>query len=157
MSGYAVDTGTMLDKVRTAAGASVTAGAFTYTWARKVEGPALRWLDVLEEYPALILEVGEPQIVNQGTLKEHIATVTVTAVVQLDLDPADLPYQQTRTMGEALLSQLMSAADRIGNMRQLVSYGVDTETMGIEHYAENGFGIYDIVLEVTCFVEDANP
>lgn len=154
---YVIDTGALLDKVRTAAGASVTAGGITYTWARKVEGPALRWLDVLTEYPALILELGEPQVVDHGREKEHIATITVTAVVQLDLAPADLPYQQTREMGEALLNALMSAADRIGNLRQLVDYGVDTETMGIEHYADAGFGIYDIVLEVSCFVEDDNP
>ena len=154
---YNIDTGALLDAARTAAGASVTAGAFTYTWARKVEGPALRWLDVLTEYPALVMEVGEPQVVDQGRQKEHISLLTVTAIIKLDLDPADLPYQQTREMGEALLNSLMSAAARIGNMRQLVSYGVDTETMGIEHYAEQGFGIYVIALEVSCFVEDDNP
>ena len=154
---YTVDTGKILDAIRDAAGASVVAGGVTYTWAHKLEGPAMRWLDLLADYPALTLEVVGTQVIGMGKRKEHITSVAVYAIVKLDLNPAALIYTQTRVMGEALLNALMSATTRIGNMRQLANYGVDTDIMGMEHYAEQGFGVYRIELEVLCFPEDSNP
>ena len=154
---YVVNTGTLLDKVRTAIGASTTAGATVYTWKRMVEGPALRWMDAAIDYPLICLAPEETGVMDGAYRDEHETPIEIQAVIKPDLSPAARVYTVLRELGEQLINDIMSAADRIGNERRLISYGVDHDVMGAGDFFDRGFGVYRITLGVKCWVEDVNP
>lgn len=155
---YTVAIGTLLDQIRTAIGASTTVNGTTYTWARMVEGPALRWMDEAGDYPLICLDVGDTDVVDGADKDTHETPVTIHAVIKPSLDPAARVFTVVRELGEKLLNDVMSATARIGNERRLVSYGVDKDTMGdADAFNLGDFGVYRIVLGVQCWIEDRNP
>ena len=154
---YTVDIGTLLDNVRTAIGATTTVDGTDYTWKRMVEGPPLRWMGAVTDYPLICIDPEETEVMDGAMRDEHETPVAVYAVIQPNLAPAARVYTVLRELGEQLINDLMSAADRIGNERRLIRYGVDDEVMGEGDFFDRGFGVYRIVLGVKCWVEDVNP
>ena len=155
--GYTVDQGALLDRIRTAIGASTTVGLTVYTWKHKLEGPALRWLKATTDYPLITLEIDDTAVEPGASLDQALMGVTVYAVIKPSTAPAARVYQVIRELGEQLLSDIMSAPTRIANWRQALSWGIDYETMDAEDVYDQGFGVYKIELGLGCVVEDRNP
>lgn len=154
---YTVDQGALLDRIRTAIGVSTTVGLTVYTWQHKLEGPALRWLKEVTDYPLITLELGDTAIDPGASLDEAVVGVTIYAVIRPSTSPAARVYQVVRELGEQLLSDVMSAATRIANWRHPLTWGVDTDTMEAEDVYDQGLGVYKIELACGCVVEDRNP
>ncbi|HET6497026.1 MAG TPA: hypothetical protein VFH61_16860 [Thermoleophilia bacterium] len=154
---YSVDQGALLDRIRTAIGASTTVGVTVYTWKHKLEGPALRWLKLVTDYPLITLEIGDTAVEPGAALDQVTVGVTVYAVIKPSTAPPARVYQVVRELGEQLLSDIMSAPARIANWRHPLTWGIDYDAMDAEDVYDQGFGVYKIDLACGCVVEDRNP
>lgn len=144
---FALSTGETLDAIRTAIGTSLTVGTHTLTWQKKVEGPPLRWLGELTDYPVIILQPDDTTGEDGASLVGLELQVNIYVAIQAtnagSSGIAAGTYKTIRLVGEGVVGKLMDAGPRLGTdwlQRRYVDGGVDYNLT--DELADHGLLIY---------------
>jgi len=153
---WSFSTESILDELRTAAGASATDGTTTYTWVGKPEGPVLSILDETTDYPLLVFTPAITEGTDGVTFTQLDLAVIVTAVIKTSRiratgAAAANPYELVRLVGEDTASNIMDTGHRLGGSivqnRRLANAGVDHEL--IEDIGDMGLLAYSAEFVLT--------
>jgi len=163
---FPAQTEAALDALRTAIGAATTIGTApdheTFTWAWKLEGPPLRWLDSLSDYPVIILQPGDTEITGGPALAQCDLTVTLHIVIKASSAFTSVQsnkiYELTRMVGEQVVSDIMDAGKALNTEwvsdRYLLSFGMNYPDT--EEVFDDGLAIFGAALMIRYFLGETN-
>jgi len=160
MGEFALGTDAILDALRGAIGTSVTIGedpnVETYEFPWIIEGPPLRWLGKVDDYPAIVFQVKSTltsDTVEQARrMVQHQLPITVWVEFHSELvyESVVTPYVYglCRKIGDAVVKKIMDAGAKMGlewlAKKQLVANGMNDDLMNT--LEEQNVAIYGIDL-----------
>jgi len=158
MNTFETNTDEVLDAVRDAIGPTIVVGGKTITWQWMLEGPPLRWLSDVHDYPMVIIHpLVTASMMGGGNMYRMGLPIRVYLVAEFSSVVSATNtqiYTALRRMGEAVLAQVMNVGSRLATPdivsdRIVSAFGVDYDLT--DALAESRLGVYFFDLTVTYF------
>jgi hypothetical protein len=137
--------------MRTAIGDDLVTDAGTLTWTRQIEGDPWRIISEISDFPYIIHRIGDSHVGNDPTILPITLSDTVSVMVETSSIStlADSRYKAIRTVGELVISNIMTAGVRLGTSwltRRLGRFGVEYDLTA--EMADLGVMVYEIEVEL---------